>query len=263
MFEILSDKLAKVFRGLSNKGRLTEKDVDEGLRQVRVTRVWESAARAPGAVDLLSFSDGTPALSAIDVGAGRFVLANFSPVRAAGDLGRHGAFVAVVHALADHLQPRNRRPGQATLGEPAIVRLALPPDAHNAPSLGAIGPNGRPVRLDWLGAPSAAGRDANSAVELLLTGAAQPGFYRVEIGRRTLAEVAVNIDERESDLRRMDERELAGGFAAATNRTTALRTDGSDGTPLLVRGRSLWPWLLGAALLALGAEMALLAAWKR
>ena len=36
MFEILSDKLSKVFRLLGNKGRLTEKDIDDALRQVRL-----------------------------------------------------------------------------------------------------------------------------------------------------------------------------------------------------------------------------------
>ena len=36
MFEILSDKLSSIFRKLSGKGRLTEKDLDEGLRQVRL-----------------------------------------------------------------------------------------------------------------------------------------------------------------------------------------------------------------------------------
>ena len=36
MFEILSDKLSRVFRLLGNKGKLTEKDIDEGLRQVRL-----------------------------------------------------------------------------------------------------------------------------------------------------------------------------------------------------------------------------------
>lgn len=36
MFEILSDKLSNVFRRLGNKGRLTEKDVDEALREVRL-----------------------------------------------------------------------------------------------------------------------------------------------------------------------------------------------------------------------------------
>ncbi len=36
MFEILSDKLSSVFRKLSSKGKLTEKDIDEGLRQVRL-----------------------------------------------------------------------------------------------------------------------------------------------------------------------------------------------------------------------------------
>ena len=36
MFEALSDKLTGVFQRLGNKGRLTEKDVDEALREVRL-----------------------------------------------------------------------------------------------------------------------------------------------------------------------------------------------------------------------------------
>jgi signal recognition particle subunit SRP54 len=36
MFEILTEKLAKVFRGLSGKGKLSEKDIDNALRQVRL-----------------------------------------------------------------------------------------------------------------------------------------------------------------------------------------------------------------------------------
>ncbi len=36
MFEALSDKLGKVFRGLNSKGRLSEKDIDDALRQVRL-----------------------------------------------------------------------------------------------------------------------------------------------------------------------------------------------------------------------------------
>jgi len=36
MFESLSDKLSAVFRKLSGKGKLTEKDVDEALREVRL-----------------------------------------------------------------------------------------------------------------------------------------------------------------------------------------------------------------------------------
>ncbi|MFC2058887.1 signal recognition particle protein [Chloroflexota bacterium] len=36
MFEVLSDKLGAVFKKLSGKGKLTEKDVDEALREVRL-----------------------------------------------------------------------------------------------------------------------------------------------------------------------------------------------------------------------------------
>ncbi len=36
MFEVLSEKLSSVFRLLGNRGKLTEKDIDEALRQVRL-----------------------------------------------------------------------------------------------------------------------------------------------------------------------------------------------------------------------------------
>lgn len=36
MFEVLSEKLGNVFRLLGNRGKLTEKDIDEALRQVRL-----------------------------------------------------------------------------------------------------------------------------------------------------------------------------------------------------------------------------------
>ena len=36
MFEVLSDKLGNVFKWLGNRGRLSEKDVDQALREVRM-----------------------------------------------------------------------------------------------------------------------------------------------------------------------------------------------------------------------------------
>ena len=36
MFESLTDKLTGIFQSLTGKGRLTEKDVDEALRQIRL-----------------------------------------------------------------------------------------------------------------------------------------------------------------------------------------------------------------------------------
>jgi signal recognition particle GTPase len=35
MFEVLAEKLNAVFRLLGSRGKLTEKDIDEALRQVR------------------------------------------------------------------------------------------------------------------------------------------------------------------------------------------------------------------------------------
>jgi signal recognition particle subunit SRP54 len=36
MLEVLAEKLSKIFQGLSNKGKLSEKDIDEALRHVRL-----------------------------------------------------------------------------------------------------------------------------------------------------------------------------------------------------------------------------------
>jgi signal recognition particle subunit SRP54 len=36
MLEVLADKLSKIFHGLSNKGKLSERDIDEALRQIRL-----------------------------------------------------------------------------------------------------------------------------------------------------------------------------------------------------------------------------------
>jgi len=36
MLEVLTEKLSKIFHGLSNKGKLGEKDIDEALRQIRL-----------------------------------------------------------------------------------------------------------------------------------------------------------------------------------------------------------------------------------
>ncbi len=36
MFEVLTEKLTKIFSGLNNKGRISEKEIDEALRQIRL-----------------------------------------------------------------------------------------------------------------------------------------------------------------------------------------------------------------------------------
>ena len=53
MFEVLTDKLNSVFQRLTGKGRLTEKDVDEALRQVRLA-LLEADVNFKVARDLVS-----------------------------------------------------------------------------------------------------------------------------------------------------------------------------------------------------------------
>ncbi|MCY2929614.1 MAG: BatA and WFA domain-containing protein, partial [Planctomycetota bacterium] len=99
----------------------------EGLRHVRFFRVWLSGAMKPSAQSILRFSDGTPALAQQAVGSGKVVLANFSPALRCSDIGKYGSFVALMHAMADSLRPRQDWRGQALAGEALTVTVPEAP----------------------------------------------------------------------------------------------------------------------------------------
>jgi hypothetical protein len=51
MFDALTDKLGKVFDGLTGRGALSEKDVNEALREIRVALLG-SRRRAAGGQEI-------------------------------------------------------------------------------------------------------------------------------------------------------------------------------------------------------------------
>ena len=59
MFEVLSEKLSNVFRFLGNRGKLTEKDIDEALRQVRLA-LLEADVNFKVVKDFLAGSGSAP-----------------------------------------------------------------------------------------------------------------------------------------------------------------------------------------------------------
>lgn len=223
------------------------------LARVPVRRVWTGGAADESARTLLGYSDGSPALVRRDVGDGTLMLANLSAASEHTGLGRQGLFVALMQGLAEAMGRHHAPATPNTVGQ-AVHLISNTISAPNGPPPRVYQPDG------------ATPADANVASDVLTTRIVihapdLPGFYTARQGDTVLATTAINTDPRESDLRRITADELMAALQPHANHPyTQLTDDGPDPNP---RGRDLWGWLLAAAMMFLGIEMALLGYWRR
>ena len=191
----------------------------------------------PAGTVLLAFEDGKPALSIFETGGGVVVWWNLD--LGASDWPQSTAFLPFFGELLHYLASRSsasplhgfepseplRFDAGATLN-PADVRLL---DEHDQ----AV-----PIAPEAPGAPT----------HLATTRSAIPGSYRWMLQGTVLDRAVVNFPEVESDLRRLNPRELASG--AGNVIAGSARSRLSD----LREGKLLWPWFVGAAAVLLIAE---------
>ena len=223
------------------------------LSRIRFQRIWSAGAIHPETQILLSFSDGTPALASRALGGGQFVLANFSPAVGSSDLGKYGAFVALVQILAKELgQPANQRSatfvGQTyRFAKPFAVELG-------ASSLEVLGPDGKLAAI--------VADQEETTTMLQIQRAESPGFYRVRANGDQLGAAGMNIDPRESDLSRIGRDEVLACFGDGG---LAENPEGSDRfSPLVSReGKPLWGWMLMCGMGVFGLELFLVGWWRR
>ena len=162
------------------------------------------------------------------------MLANFSPAVGSSDLGKYGAFVALVQILAKELgQPANQRVaglvGQ-TRSFPKPIRVEV-----GASSLEVLGPDDKPV--------SVFANAGDSGTSIQIQRAELPGIYRVRSGDQQLGAAGINIDPAESDLARINRDELLACFGEgelASNVETVAGFSPTIGN----EGRPLWGWML-------------------
>lgn len=224
------------------------------LAAIRFDRVWSVDAVHEQARVLLRFSDGTPALAWRPVGAGRLVVANFSPGPACSDLGKHGCFVALMQSMAEDFQPAHGLPVSAIAGAAATFASFTRLDPSGPPPT-VRRPDGRPEADVQF-------RAEGAGTTIVLNRPRLPGFFEAAQGDAPLGTLAVNVDPRESDLRRLDADALRQALHARAT-TTAVVDANAEAPVLDLHGMPLWGWMLAAALTALAIEMALLARWKR
>ena len=219
------------------------------LSQIPFYRVYAQGPLQSQAETWLTFSDGTAALASRPFGQGQFWLANFSPASEASDLGKHGVFVALLQILCRELRPALDTNRPTPVGTPC----SFPVRAPEFPGDWAwVGPNQVrvPVRRPTVNEPPT----------VRLEHPEQPGFYTWMVGDRRHATLAVQLDPRESDLRRMSPTNLAASLGDTQGTVIAATALGESNASLDL---PLWQWCLAAALVLMGVEMLCLALWRR
>lgn len=198
---------------------------------------------------LLSYADGTPALTESQVGLGTLLLCNFSVAEASSNLARQRLFPAWIHemllrmsdtgnAAMESFAPGDTISGETWAAEATGRDLVTP---RNTKVVVRQEPSGERLRLTFT--------------------ATTPGFYRLPGGDgRDLLAFAVNPDSRESDLRSMDPAVLPDR-AGASNPGAAFVGEAADYGALL-RGRPVFHWFLLGALGLLLVEALLFKTFK-
>jgi len=223
------------------------------LLNVQFNKLWSTGPVDENAHTLLSFSDDTPALSWRGVGRGRLMLANFSPESSRSDLGKHGLFVALMQSLADDMTPKRLHESGGVVGRSVTFSPRWPIDP-TGPTAVVTGPDGSKaddasISLDGPGSVIAINHPS------------QPGFYFATQSGVPLGAIPINIDPRESDLRRITADELQASLNTLDANPVAGLSQNIGAYD--VHGRALWGWALAGALGLLGIEMTLLGYWRR
>jgi hypothetical protein len=206
----------------------------EGVRFYFAAGMESKTSRA-----IVSLSDGQPLLLEARLGAGR-VLVLVSPLDGlAGDLPLDPAFVAFAGESARWLTGREEAAPLLAAGSSVDLK-----SASGARTVEALDPDGRrAVSME----------ESAKGVPLVLERA---GFWTLRPGGGRTILIAANVDRRESDLAVMPE-ESAELWQSPASAPVDAGTVAGSGNLKIKRG--IWPWILAAALLAAGAEIAVAA----
>jgi hypothetical protein len=221
-------------------------DLDAGdFSALRFRRHYQTQLLANRASDvLLSYPDGSAALTLSAAGQGAMVLANLPLTPDGGDFVGSPIFPAMLHELLHALRHDSAEhaamPGAAWM-------LDVPTSGEGV--VAVTDPEGHKVEAQVV--------TSGRITRLALPAAKIPGAYVFKQADAVVANAVVNVDPRESDTRPLALENLKSGEGSAV---TILR--GEEDLALTSKTRQLWPQLAAAAAALLGMEMLLLALWR-
>jgi hypothetical protein len=247
-----SEREGRLIAGAARRSMLATFDDASfvGLGQIRVGRLRQCTAIRDDAMHVLAFDEGTPALSLRRYGEGAFALANFSAAPKSGDLGRHGAFVALVQSLATELELADGAFRPTYVGEALLIACG-----GDGGALAVRDPSGAPIA-------DAVILQDRTQTSVALQRTRRAGAYEVTSSGRTVAIGVVNVDPRESDPKAMDAEAIAAMLRPHGAGDSADAPVAAGAMPIR-EGTPLWWVAIVVALGLVGIELALLAAWKR
>ncbi len=209
---------------------------------------------------LIRLSTGGPFLQELRHGRGAAFLITVAPDPRWSDLPVRGLFIPLLYRAMYYLSAGEAVGGeQLIVGRPGTIRLAgAPEDA----SLRLVTPAGEELVPEQ--------RRLFGAV-LVQTDATlrEPGIYEVRAGTTLLRRVALNLEGRESDLRRLEADAAATRLAERMGRPVRVLAVGEGGREALAEalvtertGREIWNVFLLLALVFLVAEMLVARQWR-
>jgi hypothetical protein len=220
--------------------RLFEGVRRQNLAMLEFYDLYHAAATGSGKV-LLTYADGTPALTESGIGLGTLLICNFSVAEASSNMARQRLFPAWIHEMLLQMSQSGTaaqesfRVGDSISGETW---------AAEATGRELTGPTGQAAR---------ARSDISGERMRISFTADTPGFYQLpDADRRDLLAFAVNTDPDQSDLRTMDPSVLPD--RAGTSYPEASFVGNTSDYELLLRGRPVFHWFLLACLLFLFLE---------
>lgn len=193
---------------------------------------------------LLSFSDGSAALSISPAGRGAMVLVNLPLTPDGGDFIGSPIFPATLHEL---LRALRQDSAESAVAPGAAWTLDVPTSGEGAVTVSD--PDGKKIDAQIL--------SSGRTTKLALPPAKVPGIYSVRQNAAVAAYAVVNADTRESDTRPMAVENLKPG-----EKSTVTVLHGEEEVATGEKVRDLWPQLAIAAGILLAAEMLLLARWR-
>lgn len=199
--------------------------------------------RQAGAGQIIAtYGGGDVAMAVGESMNGKLIAANFSSGRESGDYDRQMFWVPLLHEMFAWCYRQHIDDSPVSPGEPVNMIL---PARHMLSSLVAVTPSGEQMAITL-------GSSGGDTVLVNLPEAEMPGFYTIKKGAEPLMTVAVNVDQRESELYFLNPDHIRQ-LSADDNTRVANSADEFD--PALMRhGRAWWPYIVVLLLVFILAE---------